>query len=159
MHLRINDRPVVVVSPTGRASVRKDALYADGEIVTSFGAGDPPQPQPLPAGFRQAGVQGSRFTDRSGNELYVLRGRKIEIAPGHVRINGKSLGHEPYVRETARYAKGPLRLGPNQYYVLGDNRNNSADSHMWGALDGGRIVGRVRSRYWPPARAGRVNGN
>jgi signal peptidase I len=156
--LRIDGRPVVVLSSTGGASIRQDALSVDGQFVTSLGAGEMPEPQALPAGCRQAGFQGSRFTDHLGSEIYVVRGKRIAIDPGHVLVNGKSLGPEPYVQETARYANGPIHLGPNQYYVLGDNRNNSADSHLWGPLDGSQIVGKVVSRFWPPTRTGRVNG-
>ena len=56
-------------------------------------------------------------------------------------------------RETPRYAMAPLHLGPGHYLVLGDNRNNSRDSHYWGALSGSRIVGRAEAIYWPPRRA------
>lgn len=156
--VRIDEKPVVVLSSTGRGSIRQDALTVDGQTVASFGEGETPQPQALPAEFRQAGFQGSRFTDHLGDEIYVVRGTRIAIEPGHVLINGKSLGREPYVREAPRYAKGPIHLGPNQYYVLGDNRNNSADSHLWGPLDARRIVGKTASRFWPPTRAGWVNG-
>jgi signal peptidase I len=153
-----NDRPLVVLSSTGGASIQNDSLYVDGKLVTSFGAGDTPQPQPLPAGFLQAGFKGSRFQDHLGNDIYVVRGRRIAIDPGHVLINGKSLGREPYVRETARYHKGPVHLGPNDYFMMGDNRNNSADSHAWGPLDGRRIVGKAWFLFWPPSRAGLVTG-
>jgi signal peptidase I len=154
----VENRPVVVLSSTGGAQVRGDALYVDGKVVTSFGAGDVPEPQPLPAPAIEAGLQGSRFSDHFGNEIYVVRGHSIAIDPGHVLINGKSLGREPYVRETPRYAKGPIKLGPNEYFMMGDNRNNSADSHQWGALEGYRIVGKAALLFWPPMRAGLVKG-
>jgi signal peptidase I len=150
------DRPLVVLYSAGGAAIQQDALYVDGKLVTRFGAGETPQPQPLPAGFLQAGFKGSRFQDHLGNDIYVVRGRRIAVDPGHVLINGKSLGREPYVRETARYHKGPVRLGPNQYFMMGDNRNNSADSHAWGPLDGRRIVGKAWFLFWPPSRAGLV---
>ncbi len=47
-----------------------------------------------------------------------------------------------------------LTLGPDEYYVLGDNRTSSSDSRSWGPLDGARIVGRVVFRYWPPRSLG-----
>jgi type IV secretory pathway protease TraF len=156
--LRVEGRPVVVLSKTGGASVQGDGLYVDGQLVTSFGVGDAPEPQPLPPGFQRAGFQGSQFTDHFGNEVYVVRGARIALDPGHVLINGKSLGPEPYVNQTPRYAKGPIRLGPHQYFMMGDNRNNSADSHQWGPLDGYRIVGKAAVLFWPITRFGLVKG-
>ena len=43
-----------------------------------------------------------------------------------------------------------LTLGDGQYFVLGDDRPLSSDSRSWGPLDGGRIIGKVILRYWPP---------
>jgi signal peptidase I len=154
-----NGRPLVIVSSTGVASPRPDGLYVDGHPVQAFAGGDLLQPEPLPPPLRQAGLQGTYYTDSAGNPLYVVRGRRVAVDPGHVRINGKSLGREPYVRETPRYAKGPIKLGPHQYFMMGDNRNNSADSHAWGPLDGHRIVGTATLMFWPPTRAGLVRGN
>jgi signal peptidase I len=156
--LMVENRPIVVLSSTGGAQPKGDALYVDGKVVTSFGAGDTPEPQPLPQATLDAGFQGSRFSDHFGNEIYVVRGKALSIDPGHVMINGKSLGRESYVRETPRYAKGPIKLGPNEYFMMGDNRNNSADSHQWGALEGFRIVGKAALLFWPPMRAGLVSG-
>jgi signal peptidase I len=157
--LLVNGRPFVVLSSTGGASPRADGLYVDGRPVQTFGAGDLLQPQSLPAALRHAGLQGSLFSDAAGNALYVVRGRRLALDPGHVLINGKSLGGEPYVREPPRYAKGPIKLGPNEYFMMGDNRNNSADSHAWGPLDGNRIVGKATLMFWPPTRAGVVRGS
>ena len=67
-------------------------------------------------------------------------------------VNDRPL-QESYTRQTPRYAMAPVRVGPGQYLVLGDNRNNSKDSHFWGTLDGRRIVGRAEAIYWPASRA------
>lgn len=156
--LLVDGRPLVVLSRGEGASPQEEGLFVDGRLVQAFSPGDVPQRQPLPIPLRRAGLQGSRFTDSAGNEVYVVRGRSIAVDPGHVRINGKSLGREPYVYETPRYAKGPIQLGPNEYFMLGDNRNNSADSHQWGPLDGSRIVGKAALMFWPPTRAGLLRG-
>jgi signal peptidase I len=51
-------------------------------------------------------------------------------------------------------AASDVTLGPDEYFVLGDNRTSSSDSRSWGPLDGPRIVGRLVFRYWPPRSLG-----
>lgn len=72
-----------------------------------------------------------------------------------VYINGKLLD-EPYVNEIASFGCGtrapycgPLKLKENQYFMMGDNRNNSLDSRVWGPLDGNRIIGKSFAVWWP----------
>ena len=47
----------------------------------------------------------------------------------------------------------PQYVPHDQYFVLGDNRDQSDDSRDWGDLPRANIVGRAASVYWPPARA------
>ncbi|GEM_PF-488835 len=78
-----------------------------------------------------------------------LPGETVEVQNGKVYINGQPL-EEPWPLKPGFYSKGPITLGPNEYYVLGDNRGNSSDSHAWGPLDGDRIIGKAWIAYWPP---------
>lgn len=78
-----------------------------------------------------------------------LPGETVEVRNGQVYINGRLL-EEPWQPNMGSYSKGPVTLGPNEYFVLGDNRNNSSDSHNWGPLDGDRIIGQAWITYWPP---------
>lgn len=45
-----------------------------------------------------------------------------------------------------------IRLKENEYFVLGDNRNESSDSRSWGTLPKKNIIGRVAIRLWPPTK-------
>ena len=82
-----------------------------------------------------------------------LPGETVEINNGHVYINGRLL-FEPYITTEWSGTKPVLRLNDNEYYVLGDNRNNSSDSRMFGAISEELIQGRVIGSPWPPANFG-----
>jgi signal peptidase I len=78
-----------------------------------------------------------------------LPGETVEVRNGQVLVNGQPLP-EPFRPRTGTYTM-PLREVPaGNLFVLGDNRNNSNDSHNWGALPIENIVGRAWVSYWPP---------
>jgi signal peptidase I len=56
---------------------------------------------------------------------------------------------EPYIRVRPNYDAPPTVVRPGQFYVLGDNRNNSSDSHLFGELDSEHIIGQAWLTYWP----------
>ncbi|MFN2116005.1 MAG: signal peptidase I [Anaerolineae bacterium] len=85
-------------------------------------------------------------------------GDEIEIKDGCVHVNGDCL-EESYLEQPTTDAVGPIVLGPDEYYVLGDNRGNSSDSRNYGALPRGNIVGKAWLTYWPPDEMGIVTGN
>lgn len=60
-----------------------------------------------------------------------LPGEEIEVRDGKVYIDGVVLKDEPYIKEEPKEDFGPVRVPPASYFVMGDNRNNSADSR-WG---------------------------
>lgn len=84
-----------------------------------------------------------------------LPGDKVEIKDGKVFINEKEL-NEPYELEKPNYTFGPIVVPDGSFFVLGDNRNNSYDSHEWGVLSDQNIVGKVLIRYWPLNRFGQL---
>jgi len=82
-------------------------------------------------------------------------GDRISIHGGYVYRNGKPL-HERYIAQRPNYTMPTIpttnsTLVPkNEYFVLGDNRNFSDDSHLWGLLPRHDIIGRALIAYWPP---------
>lgn len=79
-----------------------------------------------------------------------LPGETITIRQGRVYVDGVQL-EESYIDEfcTSRACNGSWELGPGDYFVLGDNRSHSLDSHSFGPVAEASIIGIARLRYWP----------
>jgi signal peptidase I len=73
----------------------------------------------------------------------------VEITDGQVYVNGVKLD-EPYVKRPFTYSMEKTAVPADYYFVLGDNRDVSNDSHKWGVLPGTNIIGKVFVIYWPP---------
>ncbi len=81
-----------------------------------------------------------------------LPGDTIQVVKGvGVFRNGKLL-EEPYVKSPPNYNWGPEVVPEGKYFVLGDNRANSWDSHYWGFLEQDDIEGQAVLVFWPPRR-------
>lgn len=76
-------------------------------------------------------------------------GDVIHIENGIVTVNDSVLD-EPYIREAPRYSYDGV-VPEGEFFVLGDNRNNSSDSHSWSFLPEDNIVGKAMLIYWPPS--------
>ena len=83
-----------------------------------------------------------------------LPGEQLSIEGGMVWIDGAPID-EPYIANPGSYS-GAWTLGEDEYFVLGDNRSNSSDSHTWGPLQRGNMVGKAWVSYWPPEHWGMV---
>lgn len=83
-----------------------------------------------------------------------LPGDQISIRQGQVYLNGELL-NEPYVAAAPRYELD-YEVPAGELFVLGDNRNNSSDSHDWGTVPLEYVVGKAVFVYWPLTEAGIV---
>jgi signal peptidase I len=95
-------------------------------------------------------------TSSKEEQFFVKRaigepGQIVRIADGVVYINDQPL-RETYIAQPPAYQWGPEQVSTESYFVMGDNRNNSFDSHIWGFLQQRYIVGRAYKVFWPPDR-------
>jgi signal peptidase I len=97
---------------------------------------------------------------RDPKEEYIKRviglpGDEVEVKNGTVYVNGQ-LFDESYLNVKMDYF-GTWRIPADQLFVLGDNRNNSSDSHDWGTVPMDYVVGKAVIVYWPPPAWGLID--
>jgi signal peptidase I len=88
--------------------------------------------------------------------LIALPGDTVEVKDGAVYLNGIALD-EPYIKEAPAYTFELKELGEDEYFVLGDNRNNANDSHTGWTITRDDIIGKAWFSYWPPGEWGGAN--
>lgn len=84
-----------------------------------------------------------------------LPGDQVLISDGKVYINGQML-EEDYINSPPAY-QATWEVPDDSLFVLGDNRNNSADSHSWGPVPLNYVVGKAVLVYWPPPDWGLID--
>lgn len=85
-----------------------------------------------------------------------LPGDRVQIANGEVMVNGMLID-EPYIADAPLY-QTEWTVPENSLFVLGDNRNNSSDSHNWGPVPMEYVVGKAILIYWPLENWGLIAG-
>ena len=127
-------------------------------------------PKDADAEHRQSGNQVENVLIK---RLMGVPGDVIQVKEGHVFRNGKKLeeyhnddsgnlkpGFSYSIKENMdenlegqfHFAREPLKLGEHQFWVMGDNRNDSNDSRYWGPLDDWRVIGKASVIFWPLGR-------
>ncbi len=76
-----------------------------------------------------------------------LPGDTVRIMDEKVFVNDQPIT-EPYIAAPPNY-QGEWSVGENELFVLGDNRNNSSDSHQWGMVSLEKVIGKAEFVYWP----------
>ena len=75
-------------------------------------------------------------------------GDKIEVKEGNLYLN--DIAQNNYISDrNINYSIGPYVVPEKSLWVMGDNRNNSMDSHIWGFLPYEKVIGKAIFRYWP----------
>ena len=87
--------------------------------------------------------------------IIALPGDTIEVKNGAVYVNGSKLD-EPYIKEPPTYNFQQKKIPENEYFVLGDNRNNTNDSHNSWTVPRQNIIGKAWLSIWPPGEWGLV---
>lgn len=96
-------------------------------------------------------------SDRSAfltKRIVAKAGDTVEVRNQTLFVNGQAI-MEPYLREPMEYRLSPMIVGTGEVFLLGDNRNESEDSHLWGkGLREADVKGKVFYIYRPSARRG-----
>ena len=113
-----------------------------GEIIVF----DPPQ---------QLQIQGYTKDQAFIKRIIGQPGQTVQVNNGTVFVNQQPL-QEPYIAAPPNYTLPPVTVPDGEFFVMGDNRNNSNDSHVWGFLPQRNIIGRAWLRFYPFDRLGLV---
>jgi signal peptidase I len=87
--------------------------------------------------------------------VIAVGGDTVAVKNGTVYVNNQPL-KEDYIFESPNYQLPPVEVPPGYLFVMGDNRNNSNDSHIWGFLPQENIIGRAIFRFYPLERISNI---
>jgi len=144
----------VIADPNAQVQYSPDRVVVNGKIELQDSMSAIVAQEGLGAYGGDSSLTGTVYVVNGEPRLAVITGKRVQYDAGHVEINRRRLV-EPYLKEAPRYSMAPRKMGPTEYFMMGDNRNNSNDSHVWGPLTRDRVIGRAELLFWPFSR-GRV---
>lgn len=151
--LRVNDRVVV-----SRLAYDLHRPHRGDVVVFAAPPGEAPLPPHRNLPSRLVHDVGSGLGLSTDQTVLIKRviglpGETVQGQGGRIYINGRLL-IEPYLPKTTKTSTfGPDRIPAGTVWVMGDNRGDSADSRVFGAIPERTLVGRAVWRIWPPQRA------
>ena len=157
--LQINDRLIIdKVSYHFQDPQRGDIVVfmpPDGASLC-FGPVSPQQDLVAPSPTDTTQPRNPKLRDAFIKRVIGLPKDKVEVKGGQVYVNDQLL-REKYIEEPPAYEFGPVTVPENSYFVMGDNRNNSCDSHFWGSVPRNNIIGKAIVRFWPLNHVGELD--
>jgi signal peptidase I len=141
----------IIADPNAQVEYTPQRVTVNGKVELESAMGSIVAQEGLSGYGGDGSLNGTVYLVNEEPRLAVITGSKVQYDPGHVEVNGRRLP-EPYIKEAPRYAMAPRELGRNEYFMMGDNRNNSNDSHVWGPLTRERVIGRAEILFWPLTR-------
>lgn len=144
---------IFVTGKNGRGQLMSiEKLYADdGDVIVKFSDADNAESAESLTGAEL------RISEKDYIKRLIARaGDIIEVREGEGVFRNGELLTEPYIMDIPQYDYGPIKVPEGMVFVMGDNRNNSNDSHEWGPLEQERVIGKALFRFWPLYRIGLV---
>lgn len=131
----------------GDVVVFKPPKGADDSVCGTRHPSDMPCPRPTKA------RSNTNFIKR----VVAVGGDRIKVISGRVYLNGKRQ-KEPFIRPDAEcdICNEPreIKIPKGYFFMMGDNRGESADSREWGPIPKKWMIGKAFATYWPPNRIG-----
>jgi signal peptidase I len=148
---------VAPFGPGDEVRVTQTEVYLNGRPLLVVAFGPIESSHDLTQWGGDPGLEGTVYSVNGNPRLILVRGKRLDLDDGHVLVSGRRL-EEGYLAEEPAYAMARMRVPYGSYFVMGDNRNFSYDSHRWGPLPADHIIGRADVLFWPLRRAGILHG-